>query len=629
MTLISFLFFTAFVAAITFVLTRKDDHGTSAGYFLGGRQLGGIVIAGSLLLTNLSTEQMVGLNGAAFTDGLAVMVWEVVAVLALVCMALFFLPRFLRSGIATVPQFLEARFDAGTRTFTDLIFLAAYAVILLPIVLYTGATGLVDIISVKALIGLEASQATVSLLGAELDADTFVLWLTVWVVGIIGSCYALFGGLRTVAVSDTINGIGLLVGGLLITVFGLAAISHTLGDGSGVLDGWSTMKANGVEDKTFNSIGTSDTSVPFSTIFTGIALLNLFYWCTNQQIIQRTFGAKSLKEGQKGVLICALLKLLGPLYLVLPGIMAYVLYSDDIGFKADKAYGTLVGDVLPPYLAGFFAAVLVGAILSSFNSALNATCTLFSLGIYKNFINKQADEQQTVRSGKTVGWIIAVVAMLLAPMLAQTSSIFGYLQTMNAIYFIPILAVVLVGMLTKRVPGKAANIALVVGIVSLMLGYWVPIGEKQSEGTFVVPIAQKAEEYAKWESDPLVVSGKVSVTFLEELTIERRVVKTGFSEQAPAEPPESVTYAQFAKTQTVAKTFAPDVMHPFHFMGLVFGCLIVLMLAIGKISPRPEAWVHEHSGDVELTPWKGAKTMAVVLVILVIAIYASFAEFAT
>lgn len=157
--LVSFFAFTGFVGLLTWWITRRDDHATSKGYFLAGRSLTFPLIAGSLLLTNLSTEQMVGLNGAAFTDGLCVMAWEVVAVVALVLMGLFFLPRFLKSGIATVPQFLEIRFDHGTQVITNFIFLVAYAVILLPIILYTGATGLSGILDVPSLTGLASPTA--------------------------------------------------------------------------------------------------------------------------------------------------------------------------------------------------------------------------------------------------------------------------------------------------------------------------------------------------------------------------------------------------------------------------------------------------------------------------------------
>ncbi|MGQ7272785.1 solute:sodium symporter family transporter [Marinobacter sp. V034] len=452
-TLISFLFFTGLVAFITWRVTRNDDHRSTGGYFLASRSLTFPLIAGSLLMTNLSTEQMVGLNGAAFTDGLSVMAWEIVAVIALVMLALFFLPRFLRSGIATVPQLLKIRFDDTTQLICNIIFLMAYAVILLPIILYSGAVGLQGMLDLPGLTGIQS--------------DTALLWGTVWIVGIIGSVYALFGGLRTVAVSDTLNGVGLLVGGFVIVYFGLQAVS----DGGGVMAGWDALKqAN--PDK-LNSIGGSDQQVPFATLFTGVLLINVFYWTTNQQIIQRTFAAKNLAEGQKGVLLTGLFKLLGPLYLVLPGIIAFNLYADD-GIRADEAYGHLVFNVLPPYLTGFFAAVMVGAILSSFNSALNSTTTLFSLGLYKDVINKDATEEQVVRVGKIFGWVMAAAAMTIAPMLAGQESLFGYLQKMNAMYFIPILAVVLVGLLTKRVPSSAAKISLIGGCAIIGLVYFVP-----------------------------------------------------------------------------------------------------------------------------------------------------------
>lgn len=527
LTLASFLFFTGLVAFITWRITRRDDHSTSSGFFLAGRSLTFPLIAGSLLMTNLSTEQMVGLNGAAFSDGLSVMAWEVVAVIALVALALFFLPRFLRSGIATLPQLLELRFDKTTQLITNIIFLIAYAVILLPIILYSGAMGLQGMLDLQGLTGIES--------------PTTLLWLTVWLVGLIGSVYALFGGLRTVAVSDTLNGVGLLVGGFVIVYFGLQAVSS---DG-GILEGWAILKES--DPEMLNSIGSSEQQVPFATLFTGVFLINLFYWTTNQQIIQRTFAAKTLAEGQKGVLLTGFFKLLGPLYLVLPGIIAYHLYADQ-GVRADEAYGHLVFNVLPAPLTGFFAAVMVGAILSSFNSALNSTTTLFSLGFYKVVLNKNASEAQVVRSSKVFGWIMAIAAMTIAPLLAGQESLFGYLQKMNAIYFIPILAVVLVGLLTRRVPALAAKVALVGGCLLIFAGYFIPPFDR-----------------------------------------------------------------------------LPVVMHEFHFVASVFALLVAVMLLIGRLRPRETAWVHEDSGAVDLTPWRGAIPAGIVLVILVIAIYAAFA----
>lgn len=449
----SFLLFIGFVAAFTWWWVREQDISSLDGYYLAGRRLSFPFIAGSLLLTNLSTEQMVGLNGSAFIDGLSVMAWEVLAVLALVMMALYFLPRFLKSGIATVPQFLGIRFDHGTQVISNLIFLAAYVAILLPIILYTGATALVGMLDIQALTGIESYAG--------------VIWLTVWVVGIIGACYALFGGLSSIAVSDLLNGIGLLLGGLAITYFGLQAVS----DGEGLLQGWQTL--NEANPERFNSIGGPDQQVPFSTLFTGVLLLNVFYWCTNQQIIQRTFGASSLEEGQKGVLLTGLLKLLGPIYLVLPGIIAFYLYADT-GIEADSAYGVLVRDVLPTPMTGLFAGVMVGAILSSFNSALNASSTLFGYGFYKAVWNKDATDDQIVKAGKGFGWIVALASMIIAPLLIGQESIFQYLQQMNGIYFIPILAVIFVGMIGRKIPSVAAKWALVAGCLVIAAGYFVP-----------------------------------------------------------------------------------------------------------------------------------------------------------
>lgn len=526
LTLVSFVFFTGLVGLITYFLTRRDDHASSDGYFLGGRRLTGGIIAGSLLLTNLSTEQLVGLNGAAYTDGLSVMAWEVIAAASLVIMALFFLPRYLRGGITTIPEFLERRFDHATRVITTYIFILAYAVILLPMILYTGATGLSTMLDIKSLTGL--------------STDTQVLWLMVWMIGIIGSIYAIFGGLRTVAVSDTLNGLGLLVGGLLITWLGLKAV----GDGS-AFQGFTTLKESHPEK--FNSLGKEDQSVPLSTLFTGVLLLNVFYWTTNQQIIQRTLGAKNLAEGQKGVLCAATFKILAPIILVLPGIMAFHLYADE-NIRPDTAYGTLVRNVLPAPLTGFFAAVMVGAILSTFNSVLNSTATLFSLGIYKGQIKPDASQKQLIIAGKLCGGVTAIFAMVMAPMLVGQESIFGYLQKMNGLYFIPLLSVVVIGLLTRRVPAVAAHCALVIGLVTIAGGYFI---------------------------FPDVV----------------------------------------------------DQIHEFHFLGIVFASLLLIMLAIGKLKPQAVPYTPADSGAVDLTAWKLAKPFGFGLLLVVVFLYVLFADF--
>jgi solute:Na+ symporter, SSS family len=448
----SFVFCTALVAVVTWRIARRRPLANSAdGYFLAGRSLTGGYIAGSLLLTNLSTEQLVGLNGAAYQNGICVMAWEVLAAFSLVVMALFFLPRYLAAGITTVPQFLEQRFDRGLRQMTTWLFVIAYTAILLPMILYTGATGLVDVLDLPAATGLERST---------------LLVVSVWAIGAGGSLYAIFGGLRSVAVSDTLNGFGLLVGGVLITWLGL---EHVAGENGTALDGFRILQQ--AQPTKFDSLGRADQAVPFDTLFTGVLLINLFYWTTNQQIIQRTFGASSLAEGQRGVLIAGLFKLLAPLILVLPGVIAFHLYAER-GIQNDQAYGTLVHDVLPRPLVGFFAAVLVGAILSSFNSALNSTATLIGVGLLRRGAGPDAD-RRLVRGGMVASALVAIAAMIAAPLLEGQASIFDYLQKMNALYFIPLLAVVLVGFTRPRVPAIAAKLALVAGLAAIALGYFV------------------------------------------------------------------------------------------------------------------------------------------------------------
>lgn len=451
MQILAFIGFTALVALVSWWYTRGTDESSSDGFFLGGRSLGAVVIAGSLLLTNLSTEQLVGLNGAAFREGILVMAWETLAAIAMVVTALFLLPRYLKGGITTVPQFLEERYDRATRSITSGLFLSGYMIVLLPIVLYSGALAMSAMFNVSELLGV---------------SDTTALWITVWSIGIVGSIYAIFGGLKAVAVSDTINAVGLIVGGLLIPIFGLLAV----GDGS-ILNGIQLIMQEHPEK--FNSLGDEHASVPFSTIFTGMMLVQLFYWGTNQAIIQRALGAKNLKEGQKGLLLASVFKILGPIIVVLPGIIAFHMFGDTLS-NPDQAYPMLVTAVLPASAVGFFAAVLFGAILSSFNSALNSSVTLFGFDLYKQYIKKDATEKQVVTAGKMFGVLLAVFSMCIAPLIANApDGLFGYLQEVNGCYSIPILTIIVVGYLTKFVPAIAAKIAMLSGVVLYSISQFI------------------------------------------------------------------------------------------------------------------------------------------------------------
>ncbi|MDB4297241.1 solute:sodium symporter family transporter [Flavobacteriaceae bacterium] len=467
----SFLGFTLLVAFIAWLATRKNEQ-SSDGYFLGGRSLTGPVIAGSLLLTNLSTEQIVGLNGAAFEEGVVVMAWETLAAIAMVITATFLLPRYLKGGITTVPQFLENRYDKMTKSWVSALFLSGYVVVLLPIVLYSGALAVNTMFDVPAALGLDKFWS---------------LTVTVFVIAAIGVVYAVFGGLKAVAISDSINAVGLLIGGLAIPLFGLWAISDVSGDGS-AMSGLTTLFTEH-EDK-FNAVGGSDASVPFATIFTGMMLVQLFYWGTNQAIIQRALGAKNLAEGQKGLLLASFLKILGPLMLVLPGIIAYhmSLHPESYSFFQgdiikDQAYPLLVKQVLPASMVGFFAAVLFGAILSSFNGALNSSVTIFGLDIYKAHINKEASEAKVVKTGQTFGVFLAIAGACIAPFLMYAKGgLFNYLQEINGCYSIPIFTIIVVGYLTKRVPAIAAKVGLVSGVVLYSLSQFALKPYVESQG---------------------------------------------------------------------------------------------------------------------------------------------------
>ncbi|MDM4016108.1 solute:sodium symporter family transporter [Roseiconus lacunae] len=456
MTIATFFFFTALVAVATWLITRGGGEATDEGYFLAGRSLTGVFIAGSLLLTNLSTEQLIGLNAAAFDEGLSVMAWEVVAGISLVALALIFLPRYLKSGIATIPQLFQERYGSGVQIATTGIFVVAYMLILLPFVLYLGARGLSGMLQLESRLGLSEIQT---------------LWTVIIFIAIVGGGYAIWGGLKAVAVSDTFNGAGLLIGGLLITYYTLNKVA----DGGTLFSAFTKIAEH--DPDAFRSLGTMQEDVSWPTLFTGVLLLNFFYWSTNQQIIQRTFGAKNLAEGQKGVMLAAFFKICAPLILVVPGIAAAYLVDTDPAFaevvdgKADKAYGALVASVLPEALGGFFAAVVVGSILSTFNSVLNSSATLFSLDIYKHHLRPEASTREVVITGQLCSFIVGLIAVILAPTLFYgREEIFGFFQKLNGVYFIPILAIMIAGMLHKKADGLSALTTLIVGLVIMAVG---------------------------------------------------------------------------------------------------------------------------------------------------------------
>ena len=452
LTFLTFIAFISFVAIYSWLKLRKEKLDSQDGYFLGGRSLTGIVIAGSILLTNISTEHLIGMNGSSYKNGFIIIGWEVTSALALVAAAIFFVPMYLKMGLTTIPQFLEKRFDNATRTMVAFFLMISFVVTLLPIVLYTGAINLESIFNISEVLEISKNKG---------------IWITVIGIGIIGSIYAIFGGLKAVAISDTINGYGLLIGGLAIPLMALASI----GQGN-PLDGLIKVFENSPEK--FNVIGAKSSVMPFEVLFTGLIINQIYFWSMNQTIIQRALGAKNLIEAQKGLLFTGVLKILVPVIIILPGVIGFYFYSETFYDKQDMIYPELIKRVLPAGLVGLFAAVVMGAVLSTFNSVLNSAATIFSIDIYKRHLGVNSSDKKLVWVGKLASTILAIFAIIVAPMVANApDGLYQLLQQLNGIFFIPIASIILAGFFLKRVSAMGAKVALISGLAFYIITIFI------------------------------------------------------------------------------------------------------------------------------------------------------------
>lgn len=453
----TFIGFTALVAFISWLKTKNDKLDTQDGYFLAGRGLSGLVIAGSLELTNLSTEQLVGQSGQSYATNMGAMNWSVSASFALLCLALVFLPRYLKAGITTIPEFLEQRYDSTVKRIISFLFLLGYLLTYLPTVLYSGALAFNRIFNIDELLGITQFQA---------------IAILCFGIGIIGAIYAIFGGLKAVAVSDTINGVGLLIGGFMVPILAICI----LGDGS-FLNGIKDFVTNVPAEK-FNSINPANAlppMVPWPVLFLGMTFNNLFYWCTNQSIIQRALAGKSLAHSQRGAIMTGFLKLVDPFFITICGLLAYRFFGDSLMDNTDAAYPMLVAEVIPDWLLGFFAAVLFGAILSSFNSALNSCVTLYTLDFHRPLFNQTCSDAYLVKIGKRFGTGLAVVAIVVAPFVINApSGLYDFLQDCFGFYSMPILATVICGFYSKRIPALAPKVTMIVHVILYALAHLLP-----------------------------------------------------------------------------------------------------------------------------------------------------------
>jgi len=409
----------------------------SEGYFLAGRGLSAPFIAGSLLLTNLSAEQLIGLNGSAYGFNMSAMGWEVTAAVATIAMAFFFLPRYLAGGFTTLPQFLADRYDDDVRRLSVILFLLGYGLVTIPSVLYAGSVAVLKLFDIPEFLGLSYGSSLV---------------LTVIVIGSVGALYAVLGGLKAVAVSDTLNGLGLLIVGIAVPLLGLHLLGGDIASGVHIVTSTDVDK--------LNAIGDQDDPTPFGTLFTGMVFANLFYWCSNQYVIQRTLAAKSFAEGQKGVLLSGYFKVLVPFFMMVPGVIAYHLYGSGLD-SIDLAYPQLVKDTLPTWALGFFLAVLLGAVFSSFNSLINSSATMLTLDVIQPLARQPIEDSRLVSIAKISSIGIAAVSLGIAPLLQfAPEGLWQIIRIFSGFYNIPIIAVVLVGMLTTRVPALAVKVAI-------------------------------------------------------------------------------------------------------------------------------------------------------------------------
>ncbi len=454
-TIISFVGFTIAVAVIAYFKTKDDDQTTAEGYFLAGRGLPGIVIAGSLLLTNISAEQLVGTNGQTWDSNMSAMAFEVVAAVSCLILALFAAPRYLKSGISTIPEMLGIRYDRMTKLWFSIAYIFMFLFVQIPVILYSGSLVFENIFGLSGILGCSKLQSIVILCIA---------------ITIVGSCYAIFGGLKAVAVSDTVNGILLIIGGFMIPFLALHILGIASGsEGFAMADGMRFLIEN--YPQKLNSVSPATAlapEVPWPTIFLGLFFLCTQSWCTHQSFIQRLLAAKNLKEAQKGALYCACMKILGFLYLALPGVIAYALFElqGNQVTVMDDAYPQLITQVVPVPLMGFFAAVMFGAIISSFNSVLNSVNTMFTMDIYYEFINKDASQEKLVSIGKKIGILFAFLTMIIGPLIYFfPAGLKTFLDSFVMLIGLPVLSGVFGGFFFKHLPKYAARFILVFHII--------------------------------------------------------------------------------------------------------------------------------------------------------------------
>jgi len=417
-----FALITGVIAWCTYLACRKRSRGERSNnakeFFLAGGGLSWVFVAGSLNLTNINTDTLVGFNGA---QTLNIVWWELAGLPGLILLAKVFLPIYYRNNCTTVTELLERKYgDRNLRAAVAILFLLGNVAFFLPISLYTCS------LFMKALFQIELSLMVIAV-----------------GIAVIGAVYAIFGGLRAVAISDTYSGLLLFGMALVIVYFSLNAVDWDL---------------TGLPAERVTLLGDSNAPVPWSTLFTGMLLAQLFYWSTNQTITQRALAAKNLKEAQKGCYAAAAIRLaIVPAIVIIPGLCAYKLYGEATG---DHTYGRIINDVLPSWMSGAFAAAMFAAAMTSFNSTLNSSAALYVCDLHQRYLNPDTNVR---RISVTVSILFALGGIALVPLYIGAESIIQLVQQLIGLFSMPVLSAFITGLLFKNISPKAVIASLVFG----------------------------------------------------------------------------------------------------------------------------------------------------------------------
>lgn len=419
--------------------TKKGEQKTSNDYFLASRSLPWWAVGSTLLAANISAEHFIAMSGSGYAIGLSIAAYEWIAAISLIVVAKFFLPVFIKKGIFTMPQFLSERYDKRVSACFAAFWILVYIFVNMTAVIYLGALAMERIIGIPLVYGVIGFSA-------------------------FSALYSLWGGMKAVAWTDVVNVIVLVLGGLLTTALALNALS----DGNGVIAGFGVILEKApqkfhliIEKGTlFAPDGQGGMKDAFSdlpglgVVLGSMWLTNLSFWGFNQFIIQRGLAGKSLKEAQLGVVFAGYLKLLIPLLVVIPGIAVFAL-GIKLG-KSDEAYPWLIKNIVPVGVTGLTFAAIAAAAVSSISSIVNSTATIFTIDIYKSFINKKASDKQMVRTGMLVAFFALLIATSIAPQLRSLDQAYQYIQEYTGFIYPGEFLIFFCGLFWKQASARAA-----------------------------------------------------------------------------------------------------------------------------------------------------------------------------